>query len=61
MKHNRIDNWGTRKEKLKKEFPELTEDDLAYEAGREEELLLRIQKRLNKNRQEIEKWLSIMG
>ena len=61
MKNERIKNWEQTKAHLKKEFPNLTEDDLLYELGKEEELLKRLQKKLNKNKHEIEKWLSIMG
>jgi hypothetical protein len=61
MENERIDNWEQKREHLKKEFPNLTEDDLLYEVGREEELLTRLQEKLNKNKHEIRKWLSLMS
>ncbi len=39
-------NWHEKKGKLKQEFAELTDDDLRYIEGREEELIGRIQQRL---------------
>ena len=42
-------------------LPDLTDQDLVYEIGKEEELLERLQKKLNKNEHEIRKWLSLMG
>jgi hypothetical protein len=39
MKNERIENWEQKKEHLKKELPYLTEDDLLYQMGKEEELL----------------------
>lgn len=53
--------WGKMKEQLKKDYPQLTEEDLVYEIGQEEALLLRLQKKLGKNRKEIDNWLSILG
>ncbi|OQP50252.1 hypothetical protein [Niastella populi] len=61
MKDKKIENWEPLKDRLRKKYPELTEDDLIYEIGKEEELLERLQKRLNRNKQEIRKWLSLMG
>jgi uncharacterized protein YjbJ (UPF0337 family) len=39
-------NWHEKKGKLKKQFAELTDDDLQYAEGKEEELIGRIQQRL---------------
>lgn len=39
-------NWHEKKGKLKQEFAELTDDDLQYIEGREEELVGRVQQRL---------------
>lgn len=57
----RLSDWPAVRERLKREHPDLTDDDLAYEVGREEELMERLQKKLNKNREEIRGWLSFMG
>ena len=61
MTEQHIDNWQAKKEHLRKRFPELTEDDLRYQIGKEEELLERLQKKLDKDEDEIRKWLSWMG
>jgi len=61
MESQNIENWQNTKERLKEKYPHLTEDDLIYEIGKEEELLQRLQTKLNTNRQEIRKWLSLMG
>jgi hypothetical protein len=53
--------WPKYREQLRREYPFLTDEDLRYEPGREEELLLRLQARLNKTKREIRNWLHIMG
>jgi len=50
-------NWKITKGKLKQKYAQLTDDDLAYVAGKEEELLGRIQKRTGRTREEIEDFL----
>jgi len=61
MKNERIKNWEQTKEQLKKEFPDSMKDDLLYELEKDQELLKRLQEKLNKNKHEIRKWLSLMG
>jgi len=46
-------NWNEIKGKLKAKYAQLTEDDLIYEEGKEEELLGRIQKRIGKSKVEL--------
>lgn len=46
-------NWNELKGKLKQKYAELTDDDLTYEEGREDELLGRLQKKLGKTDREI--------
>jgi hypothetical protein len=53
--------WPKLKEKLLEKYPELTAEDLAYEIGKEGELLKRLQEKLRKNREEITYMLSLMG
>jgi uncharacterized protein YjbJ (UPF0337 family) len=48
-------HWHQVKGKLKEKFAELTDNDLMYTEGKEEELLGRIQQRTGKSRREIEK------
>lgn len=46
-------NWNEIKGKLKQKYAELTDDDLLYEEGKDDELLGRIQKRTGKTAEEI--------
>lgn len=45
--------WKEIKGKLKQQFGELTDNDLMYEEGREDELIGRLQKKLGKTKEEI--------
>lgn len=47
--------WNQIKGKLKEKYAELTDNDLLYTEGKEDELLGRIQQRTGKTRREIEK------
>ena len=49
--------WNEAKGKLKQKYAELTDDDLLYEEGKEDELYGRLQKRLGKNREEVEQMM----
>lgn len=49
------DSWSQMKEALKQKYSKLTEDDLKYAAGKEEDLYNRIQKKLGVTRQEVDK------
>lgn len=46
-------NWNETKGKLKQEYSELTDDDLVYSEGKEDELLGRLQKKLGKAKEEL--------
>ncbi len=46
-------NWNTIKGKLKQQYAQLTDDDLLYAEGKEEELLGRLQKKLGKTKKEV--------
>lgn len=46
-------NWNHIKGKMKQQFANLTDDDLLYEEGKEDELLGRIQRRTGRTREEI--------
>ncbi len=48
-------NWNIAKGKLKQKFGKLTDDDLAYTEGQEEELIGRIQRRTGETREAIER------
>lgn len=45
--------WERVKETLKEINLDLTDDDLVYEAGKEDELLSRLEKKMNKSKDEI--------
>jgi uncharacterized protein YjbJ (UPF0337 family) len=48
-------NWNVVKGKLKQKYAQLTDDDLRYVEGKENELLGRLQKRTGKTREELER------
>ena len=50
-------DWNVAKGKLKQKYGQLTDNDLTYEKGREDELIGRIQKRVGENRDEVEKYV----
>ena len=54
-------NWNIVKGKLRQKYAQLTDDDLKYVEGKEEELFGRIQKRTGKTRQEVEQALDECG
>lgn len=51
-------DWNILKGKLKQLYGNLTDDDLIYIKGKEEELLGRIQRRIGKTKQQIIQLLS---
>lgn len=48
-------NWNEMKGKLKQKYADLTDDDLKYSEGKEEELVGKIQKKTGKTRDEVVK------
>ena len=54
-------NWNIAKGKLMQKYAELTDRDLIYITGMEEELFGRIQKRTGRARAEIEKFIRDSG
>ena len=46
-------NWNVVKGKLKQKYADLTDDDLTYVEGKEDELLGRLQKKTGKAREEL--------
>jgi hypothetical protein len=43
-------DWSRLKIKLKRKYNHLTDEDLAYQAGQEEELIQRLMSRVHRNR-----------
>jgi uncharacterized protein YjbJ (UPF0337 family) len=50
-------NWNEVKGKAKKEYADLTDDDLLYEEGKDDELLGRLQQKLGKTKEQIKDWI----
>jgi uncharacterized protein YjbJ (UPF0337 family) len=50
---NNKGNWVALKEKIKHAYKNITEDDLKLENGDEGELLIRLQKKLGKTKEEV--------
>jgi len=46
-------NWNEIKGKLKQKYGQLTDDDLTFAQGKEDELLGRLQKRLGKSKEDV--------
>jgi uncharacterized protein YjbJ (UPF0337 family) len=51
-------NWNEIKGKLKQKYGQLTDDDLIFAEGKEDELLGRIQRRLGKNKEEVRQMIA---
>jgi uncharacterized protein YjbJ (UPF0337 family) len=49
--------WNDTKGKIKKQYAQLTDDDLLYEEGDDDQLLGRLQKRIGKTKQEVKDWI----
>ena len=50
-------NWNEVKGKAKQQYADLTDDDLKYQEGQEDEMLGKVQKKLGKTRDEVVDWL----
>lgn len=50
-------NWNELRGKMKQAQGDLTDDDLRYEEGKEDELIGRLQKRTGKTKQELKDWI----
>ncbi len=51
-------NWNVLKGKLKQSYGNLTDDDLAYEHGKEDELLGRLQRKTGQTKEQLTKWFN---
>lgn len=50
-------NWNEVKGKIKQKYANLTDDDLLYEQGKEDELYGRIQKKTGHTKDEVKSWI----
>lgn len=51
-------SWNEIKGKLKTKYADLTDDDLLYAEGKEDELYGRLQKKLGKSKEEVQKLIN---
>lgn len=53
--------WNELKGKVKQAHADLTDNDLRYEEGKDDELYGRLQQKLGKTREEVITWLKSLG
>ena len=53
--------WNEMKGKVKQAHADLTDNDLRYEEGKDDELIGRLQQKLGKSREDIITWLKSLG
>lgn len=51
-------NWNELKGKLKQKYADLTDDDLMYAEGKEDEMYGKLQQKLGKTKEELQKMFS---
>jgi len=54
-------NWNEWKGKLKQQYANLTDDDLKYEEGKDDEWWGKVQKKTGKAKDELVRWLRGLG
>lgn len=50
-------NWNELKGKLKQEYGDLTDDDMTYDEGKQDEWLGKLQQKTGKAKGELKKWI----
>jgi len=50
-------NWNELKGKMKQGYGDLTDDDLTYDEGKEDEWLGKLQQKLGKAKHEVKEWI----
>lgn len=50
-------NWNIIKGKIKQQYGDMTDNDLTYVEGKEDELIGRIQKASGKTKEEVKEWI----
>ena len=53
--------WNEIKGKIKQSYADLSDDDLTYQEGKEDELYGRLQQKTGKSKDEVIKWLRSLG
>ena len=53
--------WNEIKGKIKQAHADLTDDDLKYEEGKDDEMVGRLQKKLGQSREQVVRWLNSLG
>lgn len=51
-------SWNETKGKIKQAYGDLTDDDLKYEEGKDDEFVGRLQTKIGKTKDEIVKWIN---
>lgn len=54
-------NWNEIKGKVKQAYADLTDDDLTYKEGQEDQLIGKLQQKTGKKREELVKWINELG
>jgi len=54
-------SWNEWKGKLKQKYGQLTDDDLKYEEGKDDQMWGRLQKKTGKTKDDLVKWLKGLG
>ncbi|MCW3072379.1 MAG: CsbD family protein [Bacteroidetes bacterium] len=50
-------SWNEVKGKIKQEYADLTDDDLKYEEGKDDELVGRLQQKIGKTKEQVIDWI----
>jgi uncharacterized protein YjbJ (UPF0337 family) len=50
-------SWNELKGKIKQQYASLTDDDLKYEEGKDDELVGRLQKKTGKTKEQVIEWI----
>ncbi|MBS1735725.1 MAG: CsbD family protein [Bacteroidetes bacterium] len=50
-------DWNEIKGKMKKAYADLTEDDLKFEEGKDDEFVGKLQQKLGKTKEDVIKWI----
>ena len=53
--------WNEWKGRIKQEYGDVTDDDVKYEEGKEDEMWGRLQKKTGKAKDDLVKWLRSLG